>query len=237
MEDYKLAAKYSFMPNRLKYCGPEDSDQVLHDFVVDGKNLGIVKDVLNQFHALKIYLNLISKRNDKNIFDREVLESYWIGNKLIENIKKEEIKDLILNEFTKKGLPQSSAQQLAQNVPERALPHHSFHVFHIHSISGKLLATANNMDKCRISSGKVKEIKDGTAVVQYKPIAVDEKLSFGKETEKEIIYNKNFIPYLKNGDFVAVHWDFAVEKLTPEQVKNLEKYTKINMDAMNTLQA
>lgn len=236
MENYKLAAKYSFMPNRLKYCGPEDSDQILHDFVAEGSNFEAVKDILEQFYALRLYLGLIAKNNRCSPFDKKVIEAYWIGNELVENVKKEEIKNLILRDFTKKGLPKSSAEQLAETVPANALPHHSFHVFHIHSISGKILPTVGNLDKCRISTGKVKEIKDGKLVVEYKPVILeDNKLNYGKITEKEVQFNKKFSPGLKKGDFVSLHWDFAVEKLTKEQVANLEKYTKRNMDAMNSL--
>ena len=235
MENYKLAAKYSFMPNRLKYCGPDDADQILHDFVIDGSNFEIVKDIFNEFEALKLYLDLIAEKNNKKPFDKKVIEAYWIGNSLIENIKKDEIKSLILNEFTKKGLPKSSAQKLAQSVPNNALPHHSFHVFHIHSITGKLLATSGNMDKCRITAGKVKEIKEKSLIVEYQPIVADKKIRLGALKEKEIEFNSKFIPNLKVNDYVSMHWDFAVEKLTKKQIENLEKYTKKNIDAMNSL--
>jgi len=233
MEDYKLAARYAFMPNRLKYCGPQDSDQILHDYVCGEENLQpLVKDIMKQFHALVIYLDLIKK--DKNIFDKEVLESYWIGNNLIENINTNEIKNIILNDFTKKGLPVSSAQELAESVPKNAIPHHSFHVFHIHSISGKVQPTMQNLDKCRIGAGKVIDIKNGNMLVEYKPIIFKDKLKYGPLIKKQIIHNKAFTPNLKIGEFVAMHWDFAVDKLTQKQVNTLEKYTDHNMNAMNS---
>lgn len=235
MEDLKLAAKYSFMPNRLKYCGPADADRVLYDFILGKDNHMLVKGLLEQFHSLYLYLELIGRKNSLPPFDREVIESYWIGNRLIENIKRQEIRELILNKFTKKGLVKSAAEELAENIPENAVPHHSFHVFHIHSITGKLLPTIKNLDKCRISACRVKEALDGKLIVEYRPILAENRLEYGSLAEKEVIYKREFIGELNPGDFVSVHWDFAVEKLRKGQVENLEKYTKRNLDAINSL--
>ena len=235
MEDLRLAAKYSFMPNRLKYCGPADADRILYDFVLGKQNSVLIKDIMEQFHGLYLYLELIGRKNNLEPFDRRVIESYWIGNGLIENVGIDNIKNLILKEFTKRGLPQSSANQLVKKIPVNVVPHHSFHVFHIHSITGKLLPTIGNLDSCRISAGRVKEILDGKVTVEYRPLIAEEILQLGSLTEKEIVYDRGFIKDLKINDFVSIHWNFAVEKLNQERVENLEKYTRRNIDAMNSL--
>jgi hypothetical protein len=95
MDSFELAARYSFMPNKLKYCGPEDTDQILFDYVKGKADKRAVKQILEQFNALYLYLNLIAKHNNKDVFDNEVVEAYWLGNKLLDNVPPEYIKNLI----------------------------------------------------------------------------------------------------------------------------------------------
>ncbi len=235
MDSIELAARYSFMPNKLKYCGPEDTDQILFDYVKGKADKRVVKQILEQFDALKLYLNLIAKHNNKDVFDKEVIESYWLGNKLLDRVPYEEIKNLILNEFTKAGMPKSVALDLANRVPKDAVPHHSFHVFHIHSMTKKIAPTLTNIDKCRISWGKVRHISKDKLIVAYTPIEVKDKIRLGEPREIEVSYYKEFLPNLKVDDYISMHWNLAIQILDEKQVDNLKKYTEKNIDAMNSL--
>jgi hypothetical protein len=235
MDALELAARYSFMPNRLRYCGPEDADKLLFDYVITKKGRENVKDVLNRFEALSLYLNLIAGKNNLVKFDKNVIEAYWIGNSLLDAVLPEDIRQMILNDFTKKGLPKSIAQKLSKNLPDSVTAHHSFHVMHIHSITGKLKFTFSNIDKCRISSGTVRKIMENKLAIEYEPVEIQEKISIGKPVTKEISYDKKFLGTIKIGDTVAVHWDYAVQKITGKQKKNLEKYTQQNLSAINSL--
>ncbi|GAI80055.1 unnamed protein product, partial [marine sediment metagenome] len=170
MDSFNLAARYSFMPNKLKYCGPDDADKILFDYVLGKTEKKVVKKILEQFDALYFYLDLIARHNDKDAFDKEVVEAYWLGNKLLDNVPSEEIKKLILNDFTRAGMPKSVAADLSRKVPENALPHHSFHVLHIHSMTRKLAPTLTNLDKCRISWGKVSHVGGDKLIVAYRPV-------------------------------------------------------------------
>jgi hypothetical protein len=234
MDALELACRYSFMPNKLKYCGPEDADKILYDYVLTKKNKSLVKKLLSKFEAFSLYLNLIAKKNNIDMWDPKVIEAYWIGNKLLDNVSKEDIRDLILNQFTTKGLPESVALSLSKNVPKECTPHHSFHVMHIHSVSGKIKFMYGNIDKCRISWGKVTKIGDELEV-EYLPLVAGEKITLGDLKTKKVKFNKDFLGYLKEGDFVAMHWDYAVHKLSKEQKENLENYTMRNILAINSL--
>lgn len=235
MDSLNLAARYSFMPNKLKYCGPEDTDQILFDYVKGNANKRVVKQILEQFDALQLYLNLIAKYSNKGVFDKEVIEAYWLGNKLLDKVPSEEIKNLILNDFTKAGMPQSVAVDLASKVPKDALPHHSFHVFHIHSMTKKISPTLTNIDKCRISWGKVRHIGKDKLIVAHTPIEVKGKIKLGKAKEIEVNYHKEFLPNLKVDDYISMHWNLAIQILDEKQVESLEKYTEKNIKAMNSL--
>ena len=235
MDPIELAARYSFMPNKLKYCGPEDADKILFKYVIDKKNKKDVKAILEKFEALSLYLKLIGRKNKKSMFDKDVIEAYWIGNSLLENIKEHDIRNLILNDFTKKGLPKSVAKELAQNIPKNVTPHHSFHVMHIHSVTGKLKFMFSNIDKCRISWGKVIKISSNSLIIKYIPIIIRDKLLLGKPTKKEVRYNKDFLGKINVNDYVTVHWDYAVQRINEEQKNNLEKYTNRNIEAINRI--
>jgi hypothetical protein len=235
MDALELAARYSFMPNRLRYCGPEDADMLLFDYVITKKEKAKVREILDRFEALSLYLGLIAAKNGLDKFDKKVIEAYWIGNDLLDAVKPEDIRQMILTDFIKKGLPKSMAQKLSKNLPAAITAHHSFHVMHIHSITGKLKFTFSNIDKCRISSGTVTKIMEDKLAVEYEPVEMHEKMAIGKPVIREINYDKKFLGKIKIGDTVAIHWGYAVQKISGRQKQRLQKYTLQNLDAINSL--
>ena len=236
MKALELATKYSFMPNRLKYCGPEDADKIFFNFIITKKNSKKVRELLHDFKALRLYLELIAKKNNKKTFDKEVIEAYWIGNELLDNVSNDDIRELILNEFTKEGLPRSVATELALRTPKGITPHHSFHVLHVNFLTKNVIPTIANLEKCRISWGKIKEIKENELLVEYKPVITDNnKIKLGKTKLKRIKYHKEFFNDMKKGDFVSIHWDLAIERLNKDRLRNLEKYTLKNIEVMNSV--
>lgn len=86
-----------------------------------------------------------------------------------------------------------------------------FHLF-------KVLREPVNPDDCMIRWGPVTEIKE------EKLIAVLNSVD-GKREEMPA-YLPGFLPDLKNGDTVAVHWGKAVKILTPKEEKELDYWTK-----------
>lgn len=236
MDAIELAARYSLMPNRLKYCGPEGADEVFFDFIATKQGKDEVISLLNKFKAVKLYLDLIAKNNSKNPLDKEVIEAYWIGNELLDNVPSSSIKNMILTDFIKEGLPRSVAEELAARTPEGITPHHSFHVLHVNFLTKKVEPNIINLDKCRISWGTVKKVDEDkkTLIVEYTPVVSRQNKTYlGKPAKKEIYYHAEFLDNLKEGDVVSVHWDMAVEKLDQKRLANLEKYTLKNIEVMN----
>jgi len=89
----KRACLYSIPPNKLGYCGPVESWKVLNSFILNPieQSEGEVKRLLAGFNALHPYLELIANANGLEPFDAEVIDAYWIGNQLLENVSYEEI--------------------------------------------------------------------------------------------------------------------------------------------------
>jgi len=224
----RLAAKYSFMPNKLKYLDKEDADRIIFDYCCGKtRNFKMVKKLLESIDSVNLYLNLIAEKSGKKPFSRDVVEAYWIGNSLLDSISGADLRKVIKGSF-KPGL----AKILAGNIPDNAALHHSFHVFHINSLTKAPIFFAN-IDNCRIHSGKVLSVKENHAVVSYKPLVKRGEIEQKGAVEKKIGYNKKmFMPVI--GDIIAVHWNLAIEKLTENQAKNLEKYTLRNIDAVNS---
>jgi hypothetical protein len=238
MDGLELCARYSFRPNSLKYCGPKDADKVLYDFItkrsVPERD---VERVLEKFEALYPYLETIAKSNGKKPFDDEVVEAYWLGNDLLEKVSHAEMKDLI-KKLAKRGLPKSIAEQLAERLPRTAVPHHSFHVLYIGvgAVTNSVPNTLENADRCRISAACVNRVNKDSLDVQYNPLIVkDKKLVLDRLKEKEVIWDSKFLPDVGINNTIAVHWDFAVQILNGDRIRNLKKYTAMNIKAINTL--
>jgi hypothetical protein len=145
----KLACMYSIVTNKLGYCGPKGGYRELEKYVAKGDNEKETGAVLKKYESLYPYLELISEHNDRNVFDYDVVDAYWIGNSLLENVPVTALRAMIALEFPKRGLPARFAEKLAEKTPEEALPHHSFHVLHIYTITGRL--SRGNEKKCLIT--------------------------------------------------------------------------------------
>lgn len=202
MSGIRLAILYGIKPYQLGFCGPENKKDILSGYLRGKKiNRKQLRDLLKEFEGAYPYYELIAKANNiKNPFDENIVRAYWVGNKLLEKIKKN--------------------------------AHHSFHVLIVGSTTGRIELKGKLLDLCRIGWGKV--IKIGKKItVNHQPLIGKNKLKLGKPIRKEVDWDKNLIPTVKTGDWISFHWNQAVEILTKEDIKNLEKYTKISIGIYN----
>ncbi len=235
----KIAARYSFKPCSLGFCGPQNKNtsDILYDYVLGKGNAKKVINVLKKFKSLYPYLKLIAKSNGiKDPFDKKVVQAYWIGNELLEKVKREDLKETIAKEFSKPSLlSKTKAKDIAKSIAKRAKPHHSFHVLFIGSVTGRVKLLGRLLDLCRISWGEITKIKKDLSkiIVRYKPLASNKKIYLGKPRERIITWDVKFLPRLKVGDNISFHWNFVCEKLNQKQIKYLEKYTKQTINLIN----
>lgn len=240
-EGLKLAVRYSLPSCRLGFCGPRGraSQKTLHDFV-SGKKVEEekVRKILGKFEAVYPYLHLIATSNQiKDPFNERVVRAYWVGNELLDRVKTSDLRKAILTDFTKPDLlSKENAKKRASQIKKGMVPHHSFHVLFLGSISGRVKLEGALKDLCRIGWGKVIEVsaKGGSASggkreklkVKSKPLLIGKKMHLGKEAEKEVEWEKALIPEVKEGDWVSFHWGRVCDRLSEEDVANLEYYTK-----------
>lgn len=240
MDGVEIAARFGSITNHLKYCGPSDFSIAYKKYL--GKktpeNADKLKKTITHFEGHYPYLEQIGKENNLDPFDYKVCEAYWLGNELLENVGKEAMQKTILHGLTGSGkMHIEKAQGLAEKLPLGILPHHSFHVYYIKFITGKVNWNLYNADRCRVPYCKVITVGEKEADVLYRPILFGlGKYIFGEEIARKISLqegNLRVMDAIKAGDWIATHWDVGIWKLDSREKSNLEKYTKRNIDAIN----
>lgn len=231
MDGVRLAALFSYMPNKLGYCGLKDASKLFYDYLRNKGSKEKVKELLVKFEALYPYLKVIAEENNKDPFDYDVVEAYWLGNKLADLDKKAAIR--LIGMLSKRGLVDSIAKNLIKKVEKLDVEIPLTHLFNVlfvgvGAVTGKVPTIIENMDKCRISYGNVCEIHDLYLIVECNRLrGQGNKYFMDKNMEKvKVYYDKNFFSDLNKGGIVAIHWGLAVKKLSFEEMNNLKIYTQ-----------
>ena len=235
MKGIELAARFSYITNSLRFCGPKKASKQFLQYLSKKNNEQKVKDSLLKFEGLYPYLSAIAEKNNKDIFDYEVIEAYWIGNKLLDNFTNEDNKTII-KKLMQRGLPKSIGENLINNLPSGLLPHHNFNVMYVGvgRVTGSVETNLQNMDNCRISWGKVLEVLQDKLLVQSNLLIKNKnKFELKQNETKTAVYLKQMLPDAMKNDIVALHWGFAPLILTKEQGGNLDKYTNTILAILN----
>lgn len=242
-----LSARHSFMPNRLGYCGP-DENEILLEACIQNKPSKKLVEVLRGFHGAFPYLRFLAEHNmSGDPFDYKVSEAYWIGNDLLGEIPPDAFYKHLMTRFGKK-FSSEHVKKFFETRPYASFPHHSLHVFNAFSTMGTVPDSfasgtgpddqvAQLMDRCRISWSQVIGSEGQDLTVEYTPLVRAEgKLSLGKPTSARVSRNVNgqdFLPGVRNGDWVSVHWGQACTTLNHHQVENLRRYTLASINIAN----
>lgn len=243
-----LCSRYAVAPNFFGYCGPDENASLI-DHLKEKTADKEVSNILSQFETLFPYLKLISAENKiADFFDKKVVEAYWIGNNLLDNISNKNYSYLLTEKLDlekKMGIIKFQKVK-AKIMSAKFYPHHAFHVFNIFKRTGHNFSshTLNTMDECRIGWGKIKKILNSEFRIQNvieietQQLTMNNKqLTFTNQIAKEIKINykgKSFFENLKIGDWVSFHWGFVCDTLTQIQVKNLDFYTKQAINFFNS---
>ncbi|MBI5224357.1 hypothetical protein HY989_00640 [Candidatus Micrarchaeota archaeon] len=253
MEGVELSARFGSVTNHLKYCGPVDFGKAFSEYLGDKnkRNEEQLKHALTFFEGHYPYLKLIGKENGLDPFNYKVCEAYWLGNELLEKVSRDAVSEIITHDLVGKGKMQiPRAQMLAEKLPKKVYPHHSFHVYYIKFITGKVDWNLFNADRCRTPFGKVVELKTAKegiegknneringAIVEYKPVLFGEgKYFFGEEILRNISFyegNLRLTEDIAVGDWIAFHWDVGIMKINERERGNLKKFTDLNLETAN----
>jgi len=228
-----FSACYGFPPNGLGYCGHDSFSKVLRNYLVGKASIGTVESELKKFKAQYAYLKFIGRESGLDPFHPKVVEAFWLGNTLLENVSYSSMQKFIkINLFPKSSV---RAKSLAKNLPKGLFPHHSFNVLYIHFVTNKVNKSVENFDSCCITAGKVTSISDSKAIVDRFSIEHSHCFCFGRKVSKVDLVRGGLrlVKNLKKGDLVAVHWGMVVGKLTTRQYSLLRKYTQKTINYLN----
>jgi hypothetical protein len=233
-----LAAQFSFMPNRLGYCGPEENRTML-DYLAEGHSDKGLEQILARFAGAFPYYSFIAAAHGiPDPFDRRVIEAYWIGNGLLEHVELADLSRYLEERFSRR-LPTQLLRPLLGQVPAGARLHHNFHVFSMPVQTGhqEIPHSLETMDECRVSWGRVVADHGDSLLVERRPLRLDgEAITFGPPAPRSVFRRfggKALLTDVSPGDVVAIHWGGACHRLTTRQVRDLIHYTRRHLALAN----
>ena len=226
-------ARYAYGPNRLGYCGPDAADELLGE-AAEGGDLRRIRELATGFEGAYPYLELIARSNAiADPLDDRVVEAYWLGNELLERVPVNGFGRSVEERFRPR-LRASAWRWLGGKAPDGARPVHAFHVFDVFPLVGMLrggpsVDILRTIDSCRIRWGRVRDRLGADLLVDAVPLEYrDGKLRLGvarPETIRGWQDGLGFIDDPAPGDLVAIHWDWACERLDERQARALKAWT------------
>ncbi len=224
------------MPNRLGYCGGDDQRAML-DYYQAGASDGGLRQIMSKFQAAVPYLKLIAQENYiADPFDDRVVEAYWLGNELLEQVDLAGFRRSLHERFAGRLSP-VAAERLIGKAMLGARAHHSFHVLEVWSRTGESTPDVAMLDSCRIGWGTVRTMEPGSFLIEARPVlAIGERLALGEPALRRIwrsIGGYDFLAEAKAGDSVSFHWDWACEIISQAQAQMLERYTRAHIELLN----
>jgi hypothetical protein len=235
-------ARYAYPPNALGYCGPDDGNLLLEYADAEEADGGLA-EAASQFSGAWPYLELIARNFGlDDPLDPRVVEAYWLGNQLLDNIDRSTFgKDL---ETRFRARAAHGWQYLVPAIPAGGLPHHSFHVFAVYPWVGLMRSGIVDeplrvIDRCRIRSGRVVAMVEQEVMVRYRPLRWDSAgLHLGPDTIESVRFAEDglrLVGQLQPGDAVALHWDWVCGRLSDEQESRLRFYSGRMLQLVNRL--
>jgi Family of unknown function (DUF6390) len=236
-----MFVRYAYPPNALGYCGPADFAAFREYAVAGVVDRGLVQ-LAQAFAGAWPYLELIAAGcGIPDPLDRRVVEAYWVGNALLDQVPVTEIGDSMQDRFRHRT--GSNFPFLAEGVLAGGVPHHSFAVFCVYPWTGllgddrKAKHALMVLDRCRIRWGKVTAVQGDQATVEYRPLCWNGRLlTLGEpatETARLALDGSAITDGIGPGDWVALHWDWICDRLTQRQLRALRDFTVRHLDLVN----
>jgi len=226
-------ARYAYGPNRLGYCGPDAADELLGE-AAEGGDLRRIRELARGFDGAYPYLELIARSNAiADPLDDRVVEAYWLGGDLLDGVPAAAFGRSVEERFRPR-VRSSAWRWLATKAPDGAHPVHAFHVLDVFPVAGLLRGGPSDdvlrtIDSCRIRWGTVRDRIGADLLVDAVPLEwAGAKLRLGAPRPETIRGWQDGLGFLDEagpGDVVAIHWDWACERLDERQARTLKAWT------------
>ncbi len=235
-----LFARYAYPPNERGYCGPADHRSLLEYGAARVVDPGLTQ-LAQGFAGAWPYLKLIAEATGAgDPLAHDVVEGYWLGGPLLAGIDMTVFGMALEDRFRRQTGP--SWTFLAESIPAGAVPNHCFHVFEVYPWTGLLASYRGGnplhiLDRCRIRWGQVVSTDADQIVVRSRLLTWDgTALGLGPpqlETATRAVAGLGFVDDLAPGEWVALHWDWVCDRLTPGQLATLRRSTRHQLAITN----
>jgi hypothetical protein len=235
-----LFARYAYPPNALGLCG-DAAPRTLLEYGDAGASDGGLAEAARTFDGAWPYLTLIAGANGlADPLDPRVVEAYWVGNELLENVRRGELARHVDDRF--RGRIGRSREHVFDTIAAGAVPHHCFHVFAVYPWLGLLRTGVVDeplrvLDQCRITPALVTTVEADALGVLAQPLLWDGRLlRLGAPSARTARWRDSDLSFVRDpqpGDLVSLHWDFACEILKPPAARTLELATRRALRAVN----
>lgn len=234
-------ARYAFGPNRLGYCGPEESAELFAHATGSG-DLRKLRELAGQFEGAYPYLSLIAGSTGRtDPLASEVVEAYWLGGSLAGEVRPRTFGASLDCRFRRR-IPRDRWRWLSATPGAGAAPNHAFHVLDVFPKvglmrTGEIERVLETMDSCRVRWGRILE-RDGDAlVVSAVPLElVEGKLRLGAPRIERVrgwMDGRGFVEDAEPGDVISMHWDWACERLDEARLEVLRRSTTAELAIAN----
>lgn len=238
-----MFARYAYPPNELGYCGPSDSDSVLVAASSNsGRPLAGFRDRARAFDGAWVYLEVIGAATGLDPLDPRVVQAYWIGNALLDDVDPDEFKRAVRLRFAS----ETAADWGALDDPRPSFAHHSFQVLVVYPwvrMLGRGDTPLHVLDRCRIRSGVVQSVEGEAAMVRSQPLvwngyalsigpAVEERVRVARD-QRSLASATAGGHIVAPGDTVAMHWNWVCDRLSAHQSTALADRTMRQIELAN----
>jgi len=235
MEGIELCARFGLAPNLRGYCGDPKFQSPFSKYLErpSKENTARLRKELGKFGTQKAYLETIADANGiDDIYDYEVAEAFWIGNKLLDCVTRADVIELFEKKWVaRKFVSKKRAQEIISSLPKIIPPlQHTFHPYIAGFVSQKAQKNARNKDLCRPSWAKVVDLdleKEKITVKRQPVVYSGGKFVLGKEKIEKMPFKVGKIPLVDaDAELVACHWGVAVVSLSAGEVKKMQRYSR-----------
>jgi hypothetical protein len=228
----QLASRFSLPPNSLGYCGRGSATEKFKACFIKGDCADVGLEI-EKFIVLHPYLKTISQITNLPKFSYQVVECFWLGNKLINQAKVSDYDNLLEN-FLEQGVPSWLVEELKEKRPKRFLPFHLFQVLHVGvgRASGSVPFNMEAVNNCMIRWGEVLKIGREDLTVKINSLKKTKDHYKLVQKEENFSYHPDFLKGIKPGDTLAVHWQQPIKILTEKEKENLTYWTKETLESL-----
>jgi len=234
MDGVELCARFGLAPNLRGYCGDPKFQSPFSKYLENpsNENAARLRKELGKFGTQKAYLETIADANGiDDIYDYDVAEAFWIGNKLLDSVKRQDVIELFEKKWVaRKFVSKARAEEIVSNLPKKIPPlQHTFHPYVAGFVSHKAQKSARNKDLCRPSWAKVIDLDLGKEklVASRAPVIYSNgKFVLGKEKTEKLLFKVGKHSLVSaDAENVACHWGVAVKELSPIEASAIKRYS------------